>query len=154
MRKYILPAAILGSIFSLWMAYPFIINSSFVVDLFPKANWSNRGLIGDSFGALNTLFSGLALAGLAINIAIQTSQLRKLERKEDETAKQVAAQAEVLRQTALLTYYNNEVDRLERLSSQIDDDGSDVARNFWSKFDDLKSRRDKAVSDLNEIHTP
>jgi hypothetical protein len=132
--------------------YPFIISSNVVIDFFPKANWTNRGVIGDSFGALNTLFSGLALAGLAISISLQTSQLRKLERKEDETAKHIAAQAEVLRHTALLTYYNNEVERLERLSHQVDNDNSEVAKKFWAKYQDIRSKRDIAVSSLNEIN--
>ena len=44
-------------------------------------DWTQRGLFGDSFGALNSFFSGLALAGVIITIYLQSRELR-LQRKE------------------------------------------------------------------------
>lgn len=41
----------------------------------------NRGLFGDSFGVLNSLYSGLGFAGLLITIALQQRQLRNQERE-------------------------------------------------------------------------
>jgi len=106
-------------------------------------------VIGDSFGALNTLFAGLALAGLVMNIHLQSAQLRKLERKEEDNEKQLGAQAEALRFTALLHYYNNEIDRLERLLREIRSSGeSETTTKLWERHDELRAERDKIVGSL------
>ncbi len=55
------------------------IGSGFIIYfLFPN---NERGLIGDMFGAINSLFSGLALFGIIISILIQQEEL-KLQRLE------------------------------------------------------------------------
>ncbi len=38
--------------------------------------WESGGLFGDSFGAVNSLFSGLALTGILIALFLQRSELR------------------------------------------------------------------------------
>lgn len=43
--------------------------------------WSDRGTFGDMFGAVNTLFSGLAFAGLIYAIYLQSIEL-SLQREE------------------------------------------------------------------------
>lgn len=43
--------------------------------------WEVRGQLGDSFGVLNTLFSGLALAGIILTILLQRNELG-LQREE------------------------------------------------------------------------
>lgn len=103
------------------------------------------GTIGDSFGALNTLFSGLALAGLAITITLQLRELKSLADKEEQTTKAVAAQTQALKHAALLTYYNNEIDRLERLSEYISTQDAEAQEKFWIRADELKLRREKLV---------
>lgn len=40
------------------------------------SDWSKSGTFGDTFGALNTLFSGLALAGVIVTILIQRTELQ------------------------------------------------------------------------------
>lgn len=57
-------------------AYPFIIK--FCTQ---NLNWQIRGTVGDTFGALNTLFSGLAFAGVIITIIMQRNEL-SLQRDE------------------------------------------------------------------------
>lgn len=47
-------------------------------------NWSDRGTFGDLFGAINSLFSGLALAGLIYTIYQSKNDLL-LQREEIET---------------------------------------------------------------------
>jgi hypothetical protein len=44
-------------------------------------NWSESGVFGDTFGAINSLFSGLAFAGLLYTILLQSREL-KLQRDE------------------------------------------------------------------------
>lgn len=59
-------------------------------------NISEAGTFGDSFGAINALFSGLAFAGVVIALVIQTKelQLARLERREAlESQKEIARQA-------------------------------------------------------------
>lgn len=59
----------------------------FVINLFFK-KWEESGVFGDTFGALNALFSGLAFAGLTTTIIIQRGELKiqkielELQRKE------------------------------------------------------------------------
>ncbi len=43
--------------------------------------WQNSGVFGDTFGAINSLFSGLAFAGLLYTIFLQSREL-KLQREE------------------------------------------------------------------------
>lgn len=53
---------------------------------------TNRGVFGDMFGAVNSLFSGLAFAGLIITLLFQKEEL-KLQREElAETRKELNAQ--------------------------------------------------------------
>lgn len=56
------------------------ISSFFVLPLIEPLI-SERGLLGDSFGALNALFSGLAFAGIIATIIMQRNELQ-LQRKE------------------------------------------------------------------------
>ncbi len=44
-------------------------------------DWNKIGVFGDSFGAVNALFSGLAFAGLIYTINMQRQEL-KLQREE------------------------------------------------------------------------
>lgn len=58
--------------------------------------WADRGTFGDMFGAVNTLFSGLAFAGVIYAIFLQGKEL-ELQREElkmtrDELAKSADAQ--------------------------------------------------------------
>ncbi len=63
----------------------------FICNLFPATSdssttssyWTERGTFGDMFGAVNSLFSGLALAGVIIAIFLQRKEL-ELQRQELE----------------------------------------------------------------------
>ena len=63
----------------LWVLTPV-----FVLNLLPageSANWAIRGQFGDLFGAVNSLFSGLAFAGLFWALRLQADQL-EMQRTE------------------------------------------------------------------------
>ena len=100
----------------LWVLTPV-----FVLNLLPageSANWAIRGQFGDLFGAVNSLFSGLAFAGLFWALRLQADQLEmqrtelalqreelKLQRDEmaasrRELANQVRAQEALFRASA------------------------------------------------------
>lgn len=151
MPKKLIFAALFLLVVAIWGAYPWIITSSWLTATFPPGNWQTRGTIGDSFGALNTLFSGLALSALALSIYLQSAELKQLSVKEDQTAKLVASQAETLRLTALLSYYNNEVDRMERLSESVEASEDDTRQRFWARHAQLRGDRDKILESLNAL---
>ena len=59
-------------------------------------SWEQRGQFGDMFGALNTLFSGLAFAALAYTLHLQRTELalqrQELAQTRAELAKQASSQ--------------------------------------------------------------
>ncbi|NTX15494.1 hypothetical protein HUA76_32465 [Myxococcus sp. CA056] len=65
------------------------------------------GTFGDSFGALNTLFTGLAFSGLIVSLSTQRKELT-LQREElthqrhalEEQGRQLASQAESMKRSA------------------------------------------------------
>jgi len=61
---------------SLWSLSWFLIVKSEILLV-----WSDRGTFGDMFGAVNSLFSGLAFAGIIIALIFQKQELT-LQRKE------------------------------------------------------------------------
>ncbi len=104
--------------FSIWVLYC----------IFPDL--TDRGAFGDSFGVVNSLFSGLAFAGLIFTIYLQRTEL-KLQREElqatrvelkrsakaqEKSEEQLRQQAENMKLTAKLNglntlseYYNSKV---------------------------------------------
>lgn len=62
-------AVIAAIIIVLWLAVPFYFGKDY-------APASDRGVLGDSFGSVNALFTGLAFAGLVFSILLQQRQIR------------------------------------------------------------------------------
>ena len=73
-RTLLISFAILGTIILVWLIYGIII-------YLMLPNWTSRGTFGDMFGAVNALFSGLALAGIVVAIILQRHEL-ELQRRE------------------------------------------------------------------------
>ena len=74
-------------------------------------NWGERSAFGESFGALNTLFAGLALAGVVHTIFLQVKEAADARRDQAESLRLVEAQIAVLRDDVAL---QRSRDRLER----------------------------------------
>ena len=73
-----------------------------IVAYFSFDQWATRGAFGDMFGAVNTLFSGLAFCGVIYAIILQSQEL-KLQREEleltrTELAKSAQAQQDQAKQ--------------------------------------------------------
>ena len=66
---------LIGAIIVSWAGY--------LVGILAADGWSTRGTFGDAFGVINSLFSGLALAGFLIAILLQSRELR-FQREELE----------------------------------------------------------------------
>lgn len=58
----------------------------------------NPGVWGDTFGAINSLFSGLALAGVVYAILLQRQELENQRRASDASSAQLAEQNRVITQ--------------------------------------------------------
>lgn len=79
----------LGAVCLIWLVFGLGI-------VFLPVSWGVRGQLGDMFGLVNSLFSGLAFAGVILAILLQREEL-SLQRKElkltrDELKKSVDAQ--------------------------------------------------------------
>lgn len=111
----------------------------------------DRGQFGDMFGAINSLFSGLAFAGIIFTILLQRDEL-KLQRDELSLTReelrgqkeQMAAQNDTLRQQnfentffQLLRLHNDivaAIDIRQRGSSDVIALGRDCFRHFYTTF--------------------
>jgi hypothetical protein len=94
------------------IAFPFIVNHFF-------SNWQTSGTFGDTFGALNALFSGLAFAGVIVTILIQKSELenQRTELQLQRTEMQETRKEFLINRTTNLVY--NQLDRFEKSLSEL-----------------------------------
>lgn len=140
------------------ISFPFIVNHFF-------ADWGKSGTFGDTFGALNALFSGLAFAGVIVTILIQKSEL-KLQRDEmQDTRKEF-----LINRTTNLVY--NQLDRFEKCLSELtishngktykgndaisflDDNKETVYKPFDKSDEDHKAEMKAAIIKLLQLYTP
>jgi hypothetical protein len=69
---WLLPIASMGGIFALFYLGYFPLNGKDIAE---------RGQFGDSFGVLNSLFTGLGFGGLVVTLVLQQKQLRQQEQQ-------------------------------------------------------------------------
>ena len=60
------------------------------------------GQLGDTFGAVNSLFTGLAFAGVVVTIWLQLSEIRQAREDADQAQKSQREQATILKEAARL----------------------------------------------------
>ncbi len=118
---------------TLWILVSLVIFTwvlSGIVIYYVSPNWSDRGTIGDMFGAVNALFSGLAFVGLIYTILIQREEIQmnreeiemnRKELKKSATAQhqsQVALKEQVVQthlsakinaMSTIINYYNTQI---------------------------------------------
>lgn len=82
-----IPIASLIVVIALWLA-------NYWVAIDQSSKWDERGQMGDLFGAVNALFSGLAFAGIIYTIYLQRMDLSYQGRVLDLTRKEVSLQSE------------------------------------------------------------
>jgi len=146
-------------IFILWL-------SSFIILPYIIPIEESRGLFGDSFGALNTLFSGMAFAGIIATIILQRNELQlqreelKLTRKEltksaaaqDASQKALNLQVKLMTKQAVLSAYQTSYSgNLELLASRISVQGDPQARQkAMDELTELKGKINKIIIELEE----
>lgn len=84
-----------GTIILVWATYPAWIGNFFLIPSDEKLQ-GVLGTFGDSFGALNTLFSGLAFSGIIISIFLQSKELKETRGEIKAQGKQFELQTEAL----------------------------------------------------------
>lgn len=89
--------------------YPFIVNY-FLND------WTKSGTFGDTFGALNAIFSGIAISGLIITILIQK---KELENQRNELSLQRTEMIETREEFLINRITNIIYNQLERFEKAI-----------------------------------
>jgi hypothetical protein len=121
------------------------------------------GLVGDTFGAVNALFSGLAFAGLLITLMMQRDELKlqreelQLQREEMQqmraeyarTAKAQEGSEAILRKQTAVAYFSAE---LQALSSVVD---AHIARSTHGIHFSLPSKgimtSDFALTEIGDV---
>ncbi|WP_299156971.1 hypothetical protein [uncultured Christiangramia sp.] len=131
------------------IAFPFIINYIFT-------DWSVSGTFGDTFGALNALFSGLALTGVIVTILIQRSELKnqRIELQLQRSEMQETRKEFLLNRTTNLVYK-----QLERFEKSLTDFkitivgtkyfGNDAISKLEEKYDELYQALDKPNEEVD-----
>jgi hypothetical protein len=106
-------------------------------------DWTARGQFGDSYGAMNALFSGIAFAALVYTMILQKAELR-LQRKElEETRSEIRAQRvqlEAQTQTFTQQSFENTFFKLIELHHKIVN--STDTKDALKSGDDLVHGRD------------
>ncbi|MFQ2750206.1 putative phage abortive infection protein [Aeromonas caviae] len=82
----------------LWTFYP--LWSYLYKSIFYNSKLLDIGIFGDSYGALNTLFSGLAFTGIIVSIYFQSQELAETRRDINRQTMEFESQTEVLRKQA------------------------------------------------------
>ncbi|GAB6906013.1 hypothetical protein DESC_820035 [Desulfosarcina cetonica] len=145
------------SIFCIWIL-------SGISILFFIPDWNVRGIFGDMFGAINSLFAGLALGGIIYTIMLQRKELElqrhELELSRSEMKRSADAQeqlhkasiyqANIMKHTARLNALTNVIevysDELRYIHKRIND-GSDLE----DKYNFLQNKRSEAIKMVGEV---
>lgn len=97
-----------------------VVLSIWFINLFYTLSWgdSNRGTFGDMFGASNSLFSGLAFAGIVYTIYLQKNELKKQDKELKETKENIKTQQFESTYFSLLSLHQDIVNSLEIASAK------------------------------------
>jgi len=127
----------------LWYA-----SSVYIDNLFPVGTCdylANRGTYGDKFGAINSLFAGLAFTGIIFTILLQRQEL-KLQRQElSSTRKVFEIQNEMLSKEKFENTYFQMLNLFHLIVNSLDVKSSDSTENL------IKTGRDSFQIFYNEI---
>ena len=110
MKKYSGLFVLFALVITIQVIAGFVISGQFT-------NWGDRGTFGDMFGAVNTLFSGLAFSGIIYTIFLQGKEL-ELQREElAMTRGELAKAADAQNQQAKLMLHSA---KINAVSSKLD----------------------------------
>jgi len=104
--------SLLFAIIGLWVCFPAIIETMPWTGK-RETPWEERGVFGDSYGVLTSLFSALAFFGVLITIYFQYFQLKLVRQQARFDADQQMQQTRLAAMSAALDYYNSERARFQ-----------------------------------------
>jgi hypothetical protein len=112
------PKKLLVMVIGLWAA------SAIVIYFIGKndGEWSTRGQIGDMFGAINALFSGLAFAGIIYTILLQREELSEQRHELELTRQEFETQNKTLKLQRFEATFFNLLDLHNRLIEEFEFD--------------------------------
>lgn len=158
--RYIVPAAVAVVVVTQVIAFALVVH--FIGD------WQSRGQFGDLFGVTNSLFSGLAFAGLVYTINLQERQLRlqsaehrRSDASAQETLRLTSDSVKIAREelrlaekpqalgvaVTLLNHYESELARIENLDRRSLGSG-----NFDEKRVQLNARIVRLRAVVNDAY--
>lgn len=128
-----------------------------VIIYYLGSNWTDRGTIGDMFGAVNALFSGFAFAALIYTIILQREEIginrTEIELNRNELKKSADAQqnsqkalkeqviqthltAKINAISTIINYYNTQIINLSN-SPEVIDKAKEKRRMLIKQLDEL-----------------
>jgi len=146
---------------------------SMLISWFFFKSWTESASFGDSFGSINSLFSGLALAGIIYTIYLQKTEL-SLQRKElkytrEELKRAALAQEEssksLSKQIRLTNFpyleYDSQINDLEKcitIKNKTNNVAFDLVISIFSFVDESEYSYlkfiDEHISDVNKSRIP
>jgi len=120
-------------------------------------NWSDRGTIGDMFGAVNALFSGLAFAALIYTIILQREEIQsnrseiKLNRKElkrSVTAQDSSQQA--LKEQVIQTHLTAKINAMSTIINYYNTQIANV-NNSAELIEKAKQKRRMMINEMDKL---
>ncbi|WBL25101.1 hypothetical protein [Zunongwangia sp. HGR-M22] len=115
--------------------------SGLLIDLFT----SKRGTFGDMFGAINALFSGLALFGIIVSIMIQQNELRLQREELQETRKEFVSNRTTSILFKQIEYLNTRIEKYKFLSDPFTDFRPASFSEFHSIISEYKERGESEI---------
>jgi uncharacterized membrane-anchored protein YhcB (DUF1043 family) len=117
------------------------------VPLDPVSEPLSRNEMGDWFGALNALFSGLALGGVIVTLIMQRDELKRNTTELRDQVKKLDAQAAMLRHSAVLQSLPTLLQHSKRNLSRLLGDAAAESIETWDQaaLDREIGRRERAL---------
>jgi len=151
----------IGWVLFVWVIFLWVLCFNLVLFVFPDL--SKNGLFGDSFGVLNSLFSGLAFAGVIIAIFMQKDELSlqreevKMQRIEtarladtqEKSTKIFAIQAEAMKKSATIGALSTSLDAVNKSIEEAERDLGSSSRAPVMKL--LTEKRGEIIGKLSDI---
>jgi hypothetical protein len=135
-------------IFLIWLFIPKLLQFFMVFSGITEFNLTDKGLFGDSFGALNTLFSGLAFSAIIVTLIVQIEEF-KLQRSElKKQAESLEAQVNQLEIQASEIKANRDILSLQHKEAINYRKAIESHRNFEIYFQ-LINQKNNYLNNLN-----
>lgn len=113
---------------------------------------TERGTIGDMFGVINSLFSGLALAGIILTILLQRKELKYQREELRDTRKEFQVQNETLKIQRFENTFFHLLDQLHQIVNAIDFTYHTKKKKEQPKsFTQMFAKPDSPLEDLESI---